>query len=182
MTIALASGVHCPGSRCSVLLTFLLLAALPGCKKDGLTDYQREENKKEERLTTLRDGGAKVTQKNYPPHGHAYVVDLSGAQLSDSTFQNLKDLKRIAELDLSKSSLTDDQMDQLNSVAQYLIKLDLRNTAVTDAGLQKLTNLNLCFDLYLAGTQVTPAGVEQFKTQRLARPTTKVKKMNVQLK
>jgi hypothetical protein len=53
---------------------------------------------------------------------------------------------------------------------------------VTDAGLEKLTNLNVCFDLYLAGTKVTPAGVESFKQQRLARPSTKTKNIKVHMK
>ncbi len=181
MTNTCACKIDHPGPRSFVLLALLFLAVLSGCKGDGLTDYQREEIKKEECLNTLRAQGAKITQKNYPRYGNGYVVDLSGAQLTDSTFQNLKELKRVAELDLSKSSLTDDQMDQLNGVAFFLAKLDLRNTAVTDAGLQKLTNLNFCFDLYLAGTKVTKAGVENFKKQRLDRPTTKVKKINVHL-
>ncbi len=182
MTGVFASASCRLGPLFSVLLSFLLLAVLSGCKGDGLTDYEREQKKKEENVNSLHNQGAKISEKRYPPHGTGYVVDLSGAQLSDSIFQKLKDLKRVAELDLSKSSLTDDQMGQLNDVAYLLVKLDLRNTAVTDAGLEKLTNLNVCFNLYLAGTKVTQAGVENFKKQRLARPSTKTKKMTVHMK
>lgn len=177
------------GSRLRVLLILLLLVALPGCKGgNGLSDYQREENKREERESSLRDQGATITTKDYRPYGTGYVVNLSGAQITDATLQKLKGLNgqghqpRVAELDLSKSSITDGQMDQLNEVANFLVKLDLSNTEVTDAGLVKLTNLNVCFDLYLAGTKVTSAGVERFKNERLARPMTKVKNMKVHLK
>jgi hypothetical protein len=125
----------------------LLLAVLPGCQGDGLSEYQREQNKQEERMSALRAQGVEVTEKNYRPHGKGYVVNLSGAQLTDDTFRKLKDLQRITELDLSKSSLADEQMDRLNEVAYLLVKLDLSNTPVTDTGLEKLTNLNLCFNL-----------------------------------
>lgn len=183
MSATFASGVHCLGSRPFVLLTLLLLAALSGCKGgDGLSDSEREQKKREESINALRDGGAKITQKSYGRRGNGYVVDLNGAQLTDNTFQRLKEMKRVTELDLSKSSLSDDQMDKLNEVAYFLVKLDLRNTAVTDAGLEKLTNLILCFDLYLAGTKVTQAGADNFTKQRLARPATRAKKMNVHMK
>lgn len=166
----------------------LLVAVLPGCKGDGLSDYQREENKREERLSSLSNQGATISTKDYPPYGRGYVVNLSGAQITSATFQTLKDLNKqggrrgIAELGLSKSSISDDQMDQLNEVAHFLVKLDLSNTTVTDAGLQKLTNLNVCFHLNLAGTQVTSDGVSRFKNERLNRPTTKVKNTNIQLR
>jgi hypothetical protein len=182
MAVLFVSGVRCRGPRSFVLLTLLLLAALSGCKGDGLSDYEREQKKKEASLNALRDGGAKITQKSYGSRGHGYVVDLSGAQLTENTFQKLKEMNRVTELDLSKSSLSDDQMDKLNEVAYFLVKLDLSNTAVTDAGLEKLTNLILCFDLYLAGAKVTQAGVDNFTKQRLARPATRVKKMNVHMK
>jgi hypothetical protein len=112
---------------------------------------------------------------------------LSGAQITDDTFQKLKELQQVTELDLSESSIADGQMDQLNEVASTLIRLDLSKTAVTDVGLEKLTNLNGCLNLNLAGTKVTPARVEQFKKERLAhRPAPvkgKIKEvMNVQLR
>ena len=174
-----------PGPRACILCSLLLLAALPGCKRDGLSDYQRELNKKEDAANALRAQGAKVELKEHPKiprYGSAYAVSLSGAQITDDMFQKLKDLQRVSELDLSKSSITDDQMDKLNEVVPMLLKLDLSNTAVTDAGLEKLTNLNFCYNLNLAGAKVTPAGVARFKQQRLARPTTKFKDMKIQTK
>lgn len=182
MTVPFVSGIRGRGPRSFALLTLLLLATLSGCKGDGLSDFEREQKKKEESINALRDGGAKITEKNYGRRGNGYVVDLSGAQLTDNTFQKLKEMRPLTELDLSKSSLSDDQMDKLNEVAHLLVKLDLSNTAVTDAGLEKLTNLILCFDFYLAGSKVTQAGAENFTKQRLARPATKVKKMNVHMK
>jgi hypothetical protein len=189
MTAATASSRLRPSSRYYALVPLLLLSILSGCNGgDGLSDYQREENKREQRVSSLRDQGATISTKDYPPYGRGYVVNLSGAQVTPAAFQTLKDLNKqggrqgIAELDLSKSSIGDDLMDQLNEIAHFLVKLDLSNTAVTDAGLQKLTNLNVCFNLNLAGTQVTPEGVSSFKNERLNRPTTIVKNTNIQLR
>jgi hypothetical protein len=179
MAGVLISGARHPGRRLTVLLTLLLLAALPGCKRDVLSDSQREEKMREEAIASLREQGGTVTTKNYHPQGNGYVVDLKGAQLSDRTFENLKDLQRVTELDLSKSSLTDEQMDQLNQVALVLLKLNLSDTKVTDAGLDKLTNLKMCFDLNLAGTPVTAAGVERFKQQHPRPPNSRIPPLKV---
>jgi hypothetical protein len=170
------------------LLFLSLLVALSGC--DGTRrniGYEQKEKENEERENSLRDQGATITRKSYPLLGMGYAVNLSSAKITDNTFQKLKDLNRVAELDLSKSSITDGQMDQLNEVAQSLVKLDLSNTAVTDTGLEKLTNLNVCLNLDLAGTKVTPAAVGRFKNERLAHRPASVKGkikdvMNVQLR
>lgn len=167
------------------MLGFLLLSAvLSGCKGDGLSDYEREQNRKEDSLNTLRAQGAKVESKKYPQnprYGNGYVVNLSGLQITDDTFQKLKGLQKVSELDLSKSSISDDQMDKLNEVIPLILKLDLSNTAVTEAGLEKLTKLNFCFKLILTGSKVTPAGAERFRQQRLARPSTQIKDMKIQM-
>ena len=65
-------------------------------------------------------------------------------------------------------------MGQLAEI-QHFVRLDLSNTAVTDAGLEKLVNVPLLLNLRLAGTRVTPAGVERFKTQHLANAEDKSK-------
>lgn len=181
MASVLISASRYPDHRLTVLLTLLLLSALPGCKKDPLGDSEREQKKKEEVISALREQGGTVTPKNYPSHGNGYVVNLSGAQLSDGTFQNLKDLQLVTELDLSKSSLTDEQMEQLNQATSVLLKLNLSNTKVTDAGLEKLTNLKMCMDLNLVGTQVTPAGAERFKQQHPRPPNSMIPAMRVHL-
>jgi len=184
MAKALTPEVRCLRLRLSVLLILALLSGLPGCKGDGLSEVQREQQKTEAVINDLREQGATVTPKSYPPRGNGYVVDLSGAQLTDHTFQTLKDLQRVTELDLSKSSLTDDQMDQLNQLASVLLRLDLSNTKVTDAGLEKLTNLKICMNLNLVGTQVTPAGAERFKQQH-KRPASKrspISEMKIRLR
>jgi hypothetical protein len=169
------------GSRFVVFLAVLFLAALPGCGRPTVSLAEREKMQETDFVTSLQKQGGTVTEKSYPPHGDGYVVNLSGAKITDETFRDLKGLKRLAELDLSKSSVADGQMDQLNEVAKYLVRLDLSHTAVTDAGIEKLANTYVLFNLNLAGTKITAAGVARFQKLRLQSPYTKVKRTTVKL-
>ena len=60
------------------------------------------------------------------------------AKITNDVFNHLKTLKRVTELDVSKSSITDEQVAKLSEqdVGTMLVKLDLSNTAVTDAGVE----------------------------------------------
>jgi hypothetical protein len=166
---------NCRGrSRWCWLVPFLFAV---GCKGDGLSDLQRELNKEQDCANALREQGGKVEEKSYPPYGMGYVVNLSGVQITDATFKHLACLKRVAELDLSKSSITDEQMQRLNEVPAYILRLDLSHTAVTDAGLAKMTHLYALTTLNLAGTTATPAGVQRLQDRRVADPQTKFKAM-----
>jgi hypothetical protein len=169
------------GSRFVVLPAVLFLAALPGCGRPTVSLAEREKQQETDFVSALQQQGGTVTEKSYPPYGNGFVVKLSGAKVTDETFRDLKGLKRLAELDLSKSSITDSQMEQLNEVAKYLVKLDLSHTAVTDAGLEKLANTYVLMNLNLAGTRATAAGVARFQKLRLQSQYTKVKRTNVKL-
>src|SRR5205085_9812899 len=120
----------------------LLLLAASGCKGDGLSDYEREQKKKEAAASAIESAGGKVTTKHYDfgpgRAGDGKVVDLHGANVSDDIFANMKLIGPVAELDLSGSTVTDGQLAKLNEkdVGTLLVRLDLSNTAVTDAGLE----------------------------------------------
>jgi hypothetical protein len=169
--------------RPGVLLALLLLTAAPGCQGgDGLSDYERAQKPKEEAASAIRAAGGEVSVYHHRL-GDGWTVTLRGAQITDDSFRHLKALRRVAELDLSRSTVTDDQLALLNEqdVGTLLVKLDLSHTAVTDAGLEKLTNLYVLFELNLVGSKVTPAGVEAFKKQRQWNPKVLVKKTAVRL-
>jgi hypothetical protein len=172
MAGALAFRLGCRTVWLSALLT-LALAALPGC--GNTTDSAQEAKKKEAIVNSLRENNVTITRKSYPPFGSGYEVGLSGAQLTDDTFAKLKEIQPITELDLSKSSIIDAQMDKVNQIAGVLVRLNLSNTAVTDAGLEKLTNLNRCIYLNLVGTKVTREAVERFKKHHGNRTLGKIK-------
>jgi hypothetical protein len=177
-----------PRAAAAALLGLLLLAAWGCAKGDGLSDYEREQKKQENAAAAIQAAGGTVTTKHYDfgpgKSGDGKVVDLHGAQITDAVFDNFKLIRPVAELDLSGSTVTDDQLAKLNEpdAGTLLVRLDLSNTGISDAGLEKLTDLYVLLNLKLVGTKVTPAGVERFQQKRQENPKTFVKSVKVQLK
>jgi hypothetical protein len=152
----------------------VVLAMILGCSKgDGLSDYERAHKTETDAATALREAGGELEQKQYTfqgRQGDAWVVALKGMQITDDTFGRLKALGRISELDLSKSTITDDQLEKVNEMGTFIFRMDLSHTAVTDAGLDHLTSMRALTDLNLAGTKVTPAAIERLKERRRNDP------------
>ena len=132
--------------------------------------------------SSLSGSGAKFEEKSYPV-GKGWVVSLRGLTISDDLLKDVKKLGNIAELDMAKSTVTDDHVRVMNELGLHLLlaKLDLSDTAVTDAALGHLDGGIFLSELRLTGTKVSPAAVEQFKKHRLADPKARVKNTNVRL-
>jgi hypothetical protein len=145
----------------------LFLPFLAGCTVDGQSDYERWKEPQREAAAALRQAGAAVTEVRSSPLD-SWTVEFPRAQVTDELLDCLKKLQRITKLDLSYSTITDAQVARLNEVeiGGLLGHLDLSHTAVTDRGLEKLTNLKLLQNLNLTGTKVTAGGVEGFKKNR----------------
>jgi hypothetical protein len=158
-----------PWIRLSTACALAFVLALPGCRggDGGANDYQQKMKTKEDAASALKAMGAKLSEAVYP-QGRSWVIDLSGLQISEETFDYLKSMGYITELNLSKTNVTDTHMARVNEmgIGNLLLKLDLSSTAVGDAGLSKLDGLFLLSSLNLSGTKVTPAGVERFRTAR----------------
>jgi hypothetical protein len=147
----------------------LLTLTGTGClKREDPKSYANKVRNQEDAAAAFRDMGVKLTEKKYPPYGKGWVLNLSGKPISDDVFDRMQRLGNVTDLDLSKTNLTDEQMARLAdpAVGGILVNLDVSNTAVTDAGLEKLTNLRFLKSLNLTGTKVTPAAVERFKKSR----------------
>jgi hypothetical protein len=146
--------------------------ALAGCGRGGgLSDYDRMKQDRQNAAESLKGQGAKLEEKHYP-QGSAWSVNLSGLSISDDMLRQVKQLGNVSELDLSKSTVTDDQLGliaELN-IATLVLKFDLSHTPITDAGLERLKNLIVLTEMNLVGTKVTPAGVERFKQRRQSEP------------
>jgi Leucine Rich repeat len=158
------------GAQAAGLVILLFLA---GCgKKNSVGDYDRMMQGRENAADALRSQGAKVEQKQYPL-GQAWVVDLRGQTIDEDLLRQVKALGVVAELDLSKSTVTDDHLGLLTElgIPTMLVKFDLSSTGITDAGLDRLKYLAVLKELNLAGTKVTPAGVDRFKQKRQSDPS-----------
>jgi hypothetical protein len=139
-----------------------------GCQGGGgISDYERMKQGQQTAADGLSGGGAKLKQMNYP-QGSAWSVNLSGMTITDDTLKQLKQLGKISELDLSKSTVTDDQLGQISDmgISTLLLKFNLSNTGITDAGFAKLENLAVLSQMNLSGTKVTPGAVDRFLRKR----------------
>ena len=149
------------------------LLAVSGCGMgDGMSDFERQSKSRELALDRLKEDGAKFEEKSYP-QGVALSVDLSGMDITDETLELLGKIGRVTELNFSGSSISDDQLGELNDSAEMtalLLKLDLSKTGITDAGIARMTKFGFLKDLNVAGSKVTSAAIESFKAARKANP------------
>jgi hypothetical protein len=102
--------------RATVGIFVAALLLLPGCgPNDGLSDYDRKVQGEQKVSESLASQGAKVQQKHYP-QGSAWAVNLSGLTITDDLLRQVKQLGNVTELDLSKSTITDDQLGLLSEL------------------------------------------------------------------
>lgn len=161
----------------------LAVFGLSGCGKgDGLSDYDRMVQGQKGSAATLSSAGAKLQEKQYPL-GKAWIVDLSGAEISDDLLKQVKQLGNVADLNLSKTNVTDSHLKVMHDLGLHVLlnRLDLSRTSVTDAGLDHLEGCIFLATLNAKGSKVTPGGAERFKAKRLQDPKAKIKVTAVQL-
>jgi hypothetical protein len=152
-----------------VLGTLLLTLCGCGMFGDGISDFERQAKSREGCIELLKEQGAKFEQKTYP-QGVAWAVDLSGMEITDQTLELLGKVGNLSELNFSGSSISDDQIAELNDInlSGTLLKLDLSKTEITDAGIAEMTRFGFLRELNLTGTKVTSAAIESFKAARKA--------------
>ncbi|HEY0983627.1 hypothetical protein [Schlesneria sp.] len=111
----------------------------------------------------LADG--KITDDSLAPLKNLPRVaqlNLRGREITSAGLAHLKDLKGLVRLHLEKTKVTDEGLENLKGL-ENLEYLNLYGTAVTDAGLKHLHGLKKLKKLYLWQTQVTDAGVAELK-------------------
>lgn len=164
-------------------LVAVLLGAAFGCAEgDGKSDYDRMMEAKQGAATSLSASGAKVQQKQYPV-GTGWVVDLHGLTITEDLLREVKQLGNIAELDMSRSTVTDEHLRLMHELDLHalLAKLNLSNTAVTDACFGHLDGCLFLSELDLTGTKVTRPGAEAFKNKRKSDHRARIKNTNIKL-
>jgi hypothetical protein len=155
-----------------ILLVLICCIAAPGCNRSGgLSEFERAQKKKDDAAGAIRAMGGEVTTVNYPAYGDGWAVKLRAAQITDDVFKHMKTLKRVSELDLSKSNITDAQLARLSEqdVGNMIVKLDLSQTAITDAGVDNL-KLPLLTQFTVTGTKISDAAVDRLKQSRASDP------------
>jgi hypothetical protein len=149
----------------------------------GPSDFDRMVEIQKGAADTLATSGAKLKEKQYPPFGSGWAVDMRGLAVPDNLLRQLKQVGNIVELDLSKTNVTDDHLRVMHEIDLHALlgRLDLSGTAVTDAALDHLDGCLFLTQLNLTGTKVTPAAVERFKKKRMTDPRAKIKTTTVKM-
>ena len=131
----------------------------------GTSDFEQAQQAAKEASDSIAGQGGTVKDAPNPLGKKAYAVKLSGATISDKIIDDIQSLGYVIDLDLSRSKITDQQLAEMNKlgVTTYLLKLDLSQTAISDAGIEGLKNMVLLKELNLAGSQCTKAGADRFK-------------------
>ncbi len=142
----------------------------------GPSDRDQRIEAQKNTATAITGLGGRITPKSFP-QGNASAVDLSGVQVTDKLIDELGKLGPVCELNLSKSTVTDDQLGKMTklSIPTFVIKMDLSQTGITDAGLDQLDNMIVLSDMNLTGSKCTAAGVAKLKARRNAAPSTRIR-------
>lgn len=155
----------------------LALTYSAGCSRYGVSEYEQLQNQKKNFEASVTSAGGKMEMKTYKvakSENSAWNMNLASAKIADDLIGSMPGMGYIAELNLSKSTITDAQllkMDELN-LLQFTMNLDLTDTAITDESFSKLKSLRAVKSIKLKGTKVTKSGADAFKQAYLARPDT----------
>lgn len=143
--------------------------ALVGCGP-GVSDFEQRKQRLENAEADLKAKGGTIVKKSYP-QGDAFAVDMSKITIDDDVLQRIRSLGRITELNLSGSTITDEQLTSLAvpETLGFLLKLDVSDTAITDTGLVATAPLPLLSDVNVKGSKVTDAGIAEFKKKHPAK-------------
>jgi hypothetical protein len=119
-------------------------------------------------------GGALVTDsgmKALEPLVHLQTLDLSKMDITAAGLEPLTKLPTLRRVSLWRSVRVDDKAAEYLAQMKTLAVLDLSDTSVTDKLLDQLVAMKQLKTILVAGAKVTPEGVERF---RKARPDCRV--------
>ncbi|MGQ0634755.1 MAG: hypothetical protein ACT4QC_09100 [Planctomycetaceae bacterium] len=185
---------HWAGGRLIRLIVPLFLAALSGCHDSAETiinDMVKNEATLKQTQEALAAHGAKISTQTDPfLRLESFTVDLSGVQdITEETLALLKRfqaagipaVKSVTKINLSGTNVTDEQIAQLNDkeLSMQFRQLNLRNTGISDKGLQEITNMPALTELDLRNTKVTAEGVQSFLKARADNPEITFKKPKI---
>lgn len=160
------------------LALLLVSCSVPGCSRySAVSDYEQMQQAKKSFAELIAAAGGKAEEKAYAiagASGDAWVLNLSGGKISNELIDEIGKLIYVAELDLSKSNITDEQLLKLDElkVCKTVMNLNLSDTAISDASFAKLKNLHCLSKANLKGTKVTKKGIDEFRKSYLAHPNT----------
>jgi hypothetical protein len=158
----------------TALAVVTLACVLLGLLTKPLMDWRRERAAIEALQKAAEDGYVQTNTVRYPGFGlfrhvlgpsiyrRADRVGIDGRAFGNDDLRHLEDLRHVQVLDLRMTAVTDAGLVHLKGLAK-LDRLNLSGTQITDAGLAHLRNLPEITVLDLHRTQVTDAGLEHLR-------------------
>ena len=165
---------------------FACLLQLSGCDSfSGPTGHQQMEQQKERflELVTSAGGSAELTIFAMPGmrgvQQQGWEVSLSEAEISDELIEaitEIADQNLVLSLDVSNSNIGDEQLVQLDEkmVLRGTAILNLKNTAITDAGVDQLDHTHALTELNLTGTKISDEAVERLRKRQASSKDTPI--------
>jgi hypothetical protein len=153
-----------------------------GCSTffQGESEYEQVKRKEGAFAEEISKVGGSATKEGKAMHGltaAGWLIDLSKAQITNELLDQIiaaAQTDPVLQLKLAGSTITDEQLAKLDqgNVLQKTVVLDLSNTGITDAGLDKLSNHYIVSELKLKGSRVTSAAAKRLGDRQIANPQT----------
>lgn len=165
----------------SCVLMVLSGMALSGCGlSSGPSEYEQYMKKAQSFGDVIAAAGGNAKKEEKSLHGfklYGWLIDLSGVEIPDLIITRIIEVAQndpVFQLNFSNSNITDEQLAKLDAgkVLQKTVDLDLSNTKITDAGLDRLSNMYCISYLNLKGSSATKAGATRLGDRKIASPTT----------
>ncbi|MBX3439577.1 MAG: hypothetical protein KF861_18965, partial [Planctomycetaceae bacterium] len=170
--------------RSVCVLVLMSLTTASGCRGySSVSEFEQTENRKSRFQDVVKEIGGTAEHKYYQvagKEGLAWKINLAGAKFeprqADEFLDTLQAMGYIAEVDLSGSSITDEQLIKFDEAkyGRVVMDLNLSNTAISDAAIDKLENFYCLKNVDLTGTKVTQPAVDRFIARRKQNPLTQV--------
>jgi hypothetical protein len=177
------SAIHCfRHISPACLLLFFTSFVMTGCGDSytGPSAYQQLKMQEEGFGGVIAAAGGSAKKEGATMHGFqmsGWQINLAGGQVTDEIVDAIIEVGKVDPvflLNLSRTGITDDQLARLdsNKVLQKTVELDLSETAISDAGLDRLSNYYCITKLNLKGSKATSAGAKRLGDRMIASPIT----------
>jgi hypothetical protein len=171
-----------PARWIALLTVPLLLITIAGCSgyDEGSPGSSQQVAKAfQDAESGLKAAGAKMESKNYGL-GIAWIVDLSGVPMTDDIIDHIVHLTYLAELNVSNTGITDEQLKRVfDEKGYWILKLNVSKTPITDAGIEGVKDLRHLGELDVSGSQVTGDRIDAILKERESIRETQSKKVKL---
>lgn len=158
-----------------------VLVIFCGCDDySGPSDYEILKQQQNGFSGVIESAGGTAVKEGKSMFGFemaGWLIDLSGSKITDDLITKIievGEMDPVFQLNFSGTDITNDQLARLDAgkVLQKTVILNLSNTAINDAGLDKLSNFYCISELNLKGSKATKAGAIRLGAKQIGNSNT----------